>query len=73
VKEVSQPEKTRRHATGGFSLSVRSVRRGPGHQEFRPSNAWSLFTEAHKGINPQTIIARGQALHGLFDGLVGIN
>jgi len=50
--------------------------REPSHDEFRPRNAWSLFnafTEAHKGINPQTIIARGQALHGLFDGLVGIN
>lgn len=50
--------------------------RKPSHDEFRPRNAWSLFnafTEAHKGINPQTIIARGQALHGLFDGLVGIN
>ncbi len=46
------------------------------HEEFHPRNAWSLFnafTEVHKGLNPQTLIHRGQALHGLFDGLVGIN
>lgn len=50
--------------------------RKPSHEEFQPRNAWSLFnafTEAHKGLNPNAVIARSQALHGLFDGLVGIN
>jgi hypothetical protein len=50
--------------------------RKPSHDDFAPRNAWSLFnafTEAHKGLNPHMLIARGQALHGLFDGLVGIN
>lgn len=50
--------------------------RTPSHDEFAPRNAWSLFnafTEAHKGLNPNAIVARSQALHGLFDGLVGIN
>lgn len=50
--------------------------RAPSHEEFRPRNAWSLFnafTEAQKGSNPHLLVARSQALHGLFDGLVGIN
>jgi hypothetical protein len=50
--------------------------REPEHDDFRPRNAWSLFnacTEAFKGINPHTVVARSQALHGLFDGLVGLN
>jgi hypothetical protein len=50
--------------------------REPSHDEFAPRNAWSLFnafTEAQKGLAPNTIIARSQALHGLFDGLVGFN
>ena len=50
--------------------------RKPSHDEFRPRNAWSLFnafTESHKGLQPNAIIARSQALHGLFDGLVGLN
>ena len=50
--------------------------RKPSHDEFTPRNAWSLFnafTEAQKGLNPHAIVARSQALHGLFDGLVGIN
>ena len=50
--------------------------RKPPHEEFRPRNAWSLFnafTEAQKGLNPNALIARTQALHGLFDGLVGLN
>jgi hypothetical protein len=47
--------------------------RKPPHEEFRPRNAWSLFnsfTEAFKGINAHTAIARGEALYGLFDGAV---
>ena len=46
------------------------------HREFRPRNLWSLFnafTEIYKGHNPSLTLARSQALHGLFDGLVGIN
>ena len=50
--------------------------RKPEHEEFAPRNAWSLFnafTEAQKGLNPAALVARTQALHGLFDGLVGLN
>ena len=50
--------------------------RKPSHDDFLPRNAWSLFnaaTEAMKGINPNTIVNRTQALHGLFDGLVGLS
>ena len=49
--------------------------RKPEHEEFRPRTAWSLFnafTEAFKEINPHTAIARGEALHGLFDGAVAL-
>lgn len=49
--------------------------REPQHDDFRPRNAWSLFnaaTEVMKGINPHTVVNRSQALHGLFDGLVGL-
>lgn len=50
--------------------------RKPSHEAFEPRNAWSLFnavTEAYKTINPHTALRRGEALHGLFDGLVGLN
>lgn len=50
--------------------------REPSHEAFRKRNAWSLFnavTEVHKRLNPHTAVARGQALHGLFDGLGGLN
>jgi len=50
--------------------------REPVHEDFRPRNAWSLFnacTEAFKGINPHTVVERSQALHGLFDGIVGLS
>jgi hypothetical protein len=50
--------------------------RQPSHPEFGPRTAWSLFnavTEIHKGLNPHVAVARGQALHGLFDQLVGMN
>ena len=50
--------------------------REPEHEDFRPRNAWSLFnacTEVFKGTNLHTVVARSQALHGLFDGLVGLN
>lgn len=49
--------------------------RTPSHQAFEPRNAWSLFnafTEIHKTINPHTALSRGEALHGLFDSLVGL-
>lgn len=50
--------------------------REPRHGEFRPRTAWSLFnaaTEVMKGVNPHTVVKRTQALHGLFDGLVGLS
>ncbi|MCB1087502.1 MAG: hypothetical protein KDM63_10690 [Verrucomicrobiae bacterium] len=50
--------------------------RRPSHEDFGPRNAWSLFnaaTEAMKSINPHTVVGRTQALHGLFDGLVGMS
>ncbi len=49
--------------------------RKPKHEEFHARNAYSLFncfTEAFKGINPHTAIARCEALHGLFDGAAGL-
>jgi hypothetical protein len=49
--------------------------REPQYEEFRPRTAWSLFnafTEVFKDINPHTAIARGDALHGLFDGAAGV-
>ena len=50
--------------------------RKPSHEDFRPRSAWSLYnahTEAFKGINPHTVIARCDALHGLLDTAVGLN
>ena len=50
--------------------------RKPTHEEFAMRNAWSLFnavTEIHKGLNPHAALARGEALHGLFDQLVGLS
>lgn len=50
--------------------------REPQHEQFRDRNAWSLFnafTETQKGSSPSLTIARTQALHGLFDGLIGLN
>jgi len=50
--------------------------RQPVHQEFRDRSAWSLFnafTEVYKQVNPHTVLKRGEALHGLFDSLVGLN
>ena len=50
--------------------------REPSHAEFRERTAWSLFnafTEVHKGMNPHTVIQRGEALHGLFDQAAGVH
>lgn len=50
--------------------------RKPSHDAFQPRNAWSLFnafTESLKTINPHMALRRGEALHGLFDGLVGFS
>ena len=44
------------------------------HPEFQAKTAWSLFnavTELHKGVNPNTICRRGEALYGLFDAETG--
>lgn len=56
--------------------SVLKEWREPTYEEFRPRTAWSLFnaaTESMKGANPNVVMNRTQALHGLFDGLVGLN
>jgi hypothetical protein len=50
--------------------------RKPRHEEFAPRNAWSLFnafTEVAKGTNPTTQINRGEALHGVFDSVCGVD
>ncbi|MCC6355222.1 MAG: DUF932 domain-containing protein [Verrucomicrobiae bacterium] len=50
--------------------------RAPEHEAFRPRNAWSLFnafTAVYREINPHTALRRGQALHGLFDAVVGMS
>jgi hypothetical protein len=48
----------------------------PEHKEFEPRTLWSLFN-AMTGIRKETrsatrMVARGEALHGLFDSVVGI-
>ena len=51
--------------------------REPSHEAFEPRTGWSLFnavTECHKRIkDPSTLVSRSTALHGLFDGLAGLN
>ncbi len=50
--------------------------RHPEHEAFRPRNAWSLFnafTGVLRGVNPHTALRRGEALHGLFDAVVGMS
>ncbi|HPA20729.1 MAG TPA: hypothetical protein PLU30_23475 [Verrucomicrobiae bacterium] len=50
--------------------------RHPEHEAFRPRNAWSLFnafTGTYREINPHTALRRGEALHGLFDAVVGMS
>lgn len=48
----------------------------PEHKEFEPRTLWSLFnamTGAHRELrSPGRMIARGEALHGLFDSMTGI-
>lgn len=49
--------------------------REPRHAEFQPRTLWSLFnayTEVFKGGNPHAAVRRGQALHGLCDGALGL-
>jgi len=56
--------------------SVLQEWRRPVHEEFASRTAWSFFnafTEVYKTINPHTALKRGEALHGLFDSLVGLN
>jgi len=41
-----------------------------------PRNAWSLFnpsTGVYREIDPHTALRRGEALHGLFDAVVGMS
>jgi len=50
--------------------------REPEHEAFRSRNAWSLFnafTAVYREINPHTALRRGEALHGLFDAVVGLS
>lgn len=50
--------------------------RNPEHEAFRARNAWSLFnsfTAVLRGVNPHTALRRGEALHGLFDAVVGMS
>jgi hypothetical protein len=50
--------------------------RNPEHDEFKGRNLWSLFnafTEAYKVQNPSITMHRSEALHGLCDGVVGLN
>jgi len=56
-------------------LPVLGQWREPAHEVFAPRTAWSLFngfTEAMKGDNLQVLSKRTEALHGLFDGYVGL-
>lgn len=49
--------------------------RRPRYPAFEPRTAWSLFnafTEAQKRASPHRALARGEALHGLFDAAVGL-
>lgn len=49
--------------------------RKPRYPEFESRTAWSLFnafTEVQKSGNPQRILPRSEALHGLFDAAVGL-
>jgi hypothetical protein len=49
--------------------------REPSHREFRPRNLGSLFnafTEVDKSQSPNLTLARSVALHGLYDGTVGL-
>lgn len=50
--------------------------RNPRYPGFEPRTAWSLFnsfTEVMKRNNAHRNLARGQALHGLFDATVGLS
>lgn len=54
---------------------VLSEWRKPSHPEFEPRTAWSLFnafTEAMKAYNLDSVYARTQPLHGLFDAATGL-
>ncbi|BCU77569.1 DUF932 domain-containing protein [Luteolibacter sp. LG18] len=49
--------------------------RQPRHEEFQPRTLWSLwnaYTEVFKGGNPHIAVRRGQALHGLCEGVLGL-
>ena len=50
--------------------------RHPEHEAFQPRNAWSLFnafTTVYREINPHAALRHGEALHGLFDAVVGLS
>lgn len=55
--------------------SVLKEWREPTYPDFQPRTAWSLFnafTENYKTLEPSTSLHRSQALHSLFDQLVGL-
>lgn len=57
------------------ALPVLGQWRKPAHAEFAPRTAWSLFngfTETMKGDSLALLPKRTEALHGLFDGCVGL-
>jgi hypothetical protein len=50
--------------------------RKPEHEVFEERSVWSLFnsfTDALKGTDPNLLVRRTVALHGLMDGYVGLN
>jgi hypothetical protein len=50
--------------------------REPNYEDFGSRNAWPLFntaTECMKCTNPNAVVNRTEALHGLFHGPVGLN
>jgi hypothetical protein len=56
-------------------LPVLNQWRKPAHEDFAPRTAWSLFngfTETMKGDSLMLLPRRTEALHGLFDGFVGL-
>ena len=64
-----------RAITTGQIPAVSEQWRNPQDEEFRPRTLWSWFncvTEVHKKVSPSTAMARGEALHGLCDAVVGL-
>ncbi|GEM_PF-2057976 len=72
----SSEPRTSRAITASQIPDVLRGWRHPEHDAFTPRNAWSLFnafTSVYREINPHTALRRGEALHGLFDAVVGMS